>query len=91
MNLKTSDHFEPHRQATSEDIRHILGELDDAVVVQILANTPSLRDLNDAALWWRGDGDLIAREHRELSARALAVVEVLSGMDEDLGANGEQQ
>lgn len=59
-------------------------------MVDILANTPSLRDLNDAALWWRGDGDLIAREHRELSARALAVVEVLSRADEDLIEDSEQ-
>lgn len=90
MNLKRSDHFEPNRQATSEDVRHVLGDLDDSTVVEIVASTPSLRDLNDAALWWRGDGDLIAREHRELSARALAVVEVLSRTDEDLTAGDEQ-
>lgn len=51
MSLKSSDQFEPHRQATSEDIRHALGDLDDPIVAEILANAPSLRDLNDAALW----------------------------------------
>ena len=62
----------------------MLGDIDDAFVADILASQPSLRDLNDAALWWRGDGDLIAREHRELSASALAVVETLSRADEAL-------
>jgi hypothetical protein len=88
MNLKSSDRFEPHRQATSDDVRLALGELDDPMLAGILAITPSLRDLNDAALWWRGDGDLIAREHREMSARALAVAEILSRADEDLIEDG---
>ena len=62
----------------------MLGDIDDTLMVDILSAAPSWRDLNDAALWWRGDGDLIAREHRELSAAALAVVEVLSRADEEV-------
>lgn len=84
MALKHNQPFAPHRRATPEDVRHMLGDIDDAFVAEILASQPSLRDLNDAALWWRGDGDLIAREHRELSASALAVVETLSRADEAL-------
>ncbi|MBY0563212.1 MAG: hypothetical protein K2P58_03410 [Hyphomonadaceae bacterium] len=89
MKLKHNEPFEPNRRATSEDVRHILGDIDDTLVVEILASQPSLRDLNDAALWWRGDGDLIAREHRELSASALAVVETLSRVDEGLADDAE--
>lgn len=84
MNLKRTEPFEPYKSATSDDVRHMLGDVDDTLVAEILASRPSLRDLNDAALWWRGDGDLIAREHRELSAQALAIVEALSRADEDL-------
>ncbi len=84
MNLKHNEAFEPHRRATPEDVRHMLGDIDDTFVAEILASQPLLRDLNDAALWWRGDGDLIAREHRELSASALAIVETLSRADEEL-------
>lgn len=84
MALKHNEPFEPHRQATSDDVRHVLGDIEDAFVAEILASRPLLRDLHDAALWWRGDGDLIAREHRELSANALAVVETLSRADEAL-------
>lgn len=89
MNLKRTENSKPYRQATSDDVRHILGDIDDSLVVEILSATPTLRDLNDAALYWRGDGDLIAREHRELSARALAVVEVLTRADEAAIEDGE--
>jgi hypothetical protein len=89
MNLKRTENSRPYRQATSDDVRHTFGDIDDALVVEILANSPSLRDLNDAALYWRGDGDLITREHRELSAKALAIVEALARADEVLVEDGE--
>ncbi len=70
-----------HRRATSDDVRHVLGDLDDTLVARILSTAPSYRELSDAALYARGDGDLIAREHRELSAGALAVAELLVGVE----------
>lgn len=71
-----------YRAATREDIRHVFGELDDNLVANILAVQPTYRELSDAAIWVRGDGDLIAREHRELSANALAVAELFAQDDE---------
>lgn len=73
-----------NRRATSDDVRHVLGDLDDTLIVRILAEGPSLRDLTDAAIYARGDGDLIARESRELSAGALAVAELLMELEEAL-------
>ncbi len=67
-----------YRAATREDVRHMFGDLDDLIVANILAIQPTYRELSDAAIWVRGDGDLIAREHRELSANALAVADLLS-------------
>jgi hypothetical protein len=49
------------------------GAIDDKTIAEILAAQPSLRDLS-AVVWERGDGDLIAREHRELTAGAQAVI-----------------
>ena len=73
-----------HRRATPEDVRHVMGEIDDVIVARILSTAPSYRDLSDAALYVRGDGDLIAREQRELSAGALAVAEILAESEEAL-------
>ena len=66
------------RTATRDDIRHVLGAIDDAMVVKILSKKPSFEDLSDAAIWVRGDGDLIARDQLELSATARAIAEVLA-------------
>lgn len=70
--------------ATASDIRHVLGNLDDTTVSEILSSRPSLDALGEAALWARGDGDLVAREHRELSAQAQAIAEILRREDEEL-------
>lgn len=84
MNDRSTEPFEPFRQASSEDVRRTLGDLDATIIVDILAQTPTVRDLDDAALWRRGDGDLIAREHRQMSASARAITEILARADDDL-------
>jgi len=83
MTAKTSTQIDPNAIATSDDVRYILGALDDMTVAQILAVKPALQDLSDAALWHRGDGDLIAREHREIAAGAQAVIDILALADEE--------
>jgi hypothetical protein len=66
------------RAATRDDIRHVLGAIDDSLAVKILSKQPSFADLSDAAIWVRGDGDSVARDQLELSATALAIAEVLA-------------
>lgn len=83
MTLRTKDEFDPNRAAVADDVRHTLGALEDAVIVEVLGASPTLRDLADAALWHRGDGDLIAREHSELSASAAAIIEILTREEDD--------
>lgn len=86
MTLEDKDPFDPERPAVADDVRHTLGRLEDAVIVEILGASPTLRDLADAALWHRGDGDLIAREHRAMSARAEVIIDILArDVEEDLG------
>ena len=72
------------RPANSDDVRHVLGDMEDVVVAEILSVRPSYQDLSEAAIWVRGDSDLAAREHRELSAGALAVAEILARGEEDI-------
>lgn len=72
------------RKATVEDVRHTFGDVEDAVIAEVLSNRPSLRDLSDAALYVRGDGDLIAREHKELSGPAIAIAEIMTREEEEL-------
>jgi hypothetical protein len=81
--MQRSTETDINRKATVEDVRRTFGEMDDTIVAEILSNRPTLRELSDAALWVRGDGDLIAREHRELSAAALAVAEIMTREEEE--------
>jgi hypothetical protein len=84
MTAEKGSQVDVDRQATSDDVRRIVGDVDDTVVVEILSNQPSLQDLTDAAIWARGDGDLDARERKELSATAIAVAEILTREEEEL-------
>ena len=83
MGTQDQTHADLNRVATRDDIRHVLGDIDDSLVVKILSKQPSFAELSDAAIWVRGDGDLVAREQQELSARAFAVAEMLARDEED--------
>jgi hypothetical protein len=75
---------DPARRATSEDVRHVLGELEDVVIAEILSVQPTYRDISEAAIWAHGDSDLAVRERGELTAGALAVAEILVRHEEDV-------
>src|SRR5690606_6062950 len=60
-----NDGFDASRRATSEDVRRMLGDLEDVTVAEILSSQPTIGEVADAAVWARGDGDLAAHEHKE--------------------------
>jgi hypothetical protein len=70
--------------ATANDIRHVLGDVEDTVIAKILSTRPTYRDLSEAAIWTHGDSDLAARERGELTAGALAIAEILVQQEEEV-------
>lgn len=88
MPTRRSTLDQPSRLATSEDVRHVLGELEDVVVAEILAAKPTYRELTEAAIRVRGDAG-VAHEHKELSAGALAVAEILRREEEEIVEEGD--
>ena len=74
----------PSRFATFDDVRHVLGEVEDTIIAEILSVRPTYRDLSEAAIWAHGDSDLAVRERGELTAGALAVAEILVRAEEDV-------
>lgn len=72
-----NENADSNRLATADDVRHVIGQIEDVTLAQVLSTRPTYRDLVEAALWARGDGDLVARESTELSAAALAIASVL--------------
>lgn len=44
--------------ASGEDVKRILGNLDDAKLLAILALRPTIVDVEEASLWLAGDADI---------------------------------
>ncbi len=68
--------------ATVDDVRRIVGEIEDAKTVAILALRPTMADLEQAALWAVGNGDFLARQGHPLTGVAAAIFDLLTA-DED--------
>lgn len=66
-----------------EELIHLVGELDDARLVQILALQPDIAEIEEAALWADGEADALARSGRTLTGKAAAIFEILTADLED--------
>jgi hypothetical protein len=49
---------EPDASATADDIKRILGDLDEIKLLDILALRPTIPDLEEAFMWLSGDSDV---------------------------------
>jgi hypothetical protein len=66
-----------------DDLRRVLGELDDPKVADILALDPSLAELEEAMVAASGDEEVLARRGRGLSPRAARIAEILTADEDD--------
>jgi hypothetical protein len=66
-----------------DDVRRIFGEIDDAKMIEILALKPSLPEIEEAAMWAAGNGDVLAKGGHRLGRVAAAIVDILAGDDEE--------
>lgn len=58
------------------DVQRLLGDLDAARITDILALQPSLAELEEAAAWIAGEGDVPAREGHPLAGNAAAIFDI---------------
>lgn len=72
----------PNAKASAADIKRVFGDLDNAVVLDILALNPSLRDIEDAALWLGGDPDIFGAG-KPLKGVAAEIVSILTADEEE--------
>ena len=68
---------------SQEDIRRILGRFDDAKVTEILKLSPTLADVESAAICLAGDSDVLAKAAHHTSGVAESIVEIVSDGEED--------
>ncbi len=68
--------------ASAEDVRRILGEVDDAKVIDIMALHPTVRDVELASMWLAGDADVFGAG-QPLPELAGEIVALLTADEED--------
>jgi len=71
------------RPATRDDLLHVLGELDDPKVIDILELNPSVQDLEEVTMCMAGNHDILAKSGHHVSATAGRIVEILTAEEEE--------
>jgi hypothetical protein len=65
------------------DLKRVLGELDDPKVIDILALDPSVNDLEEALVVASGDQDVLGKSGHRVSPIAVQIAEILSAGEDD--------
>ncbi len=69
--------------ATRADLHGILGDLDDGKAIEILALKPTVADVEEAAIYATGDGDVLAKGGHPCSHLAADIIEILTADEEE--------
>jgi len=67
---------------TGDDISRLLGGLDERKTLDILALRPTFAEVEQAAVWLTGDGDVLAKSGHPLAGVVAEIVDILTP-DED--------
>ena len=68
--------------ATADDIRRILGTLDEAKLLDIVALRPTILDVEEASVWLAGDSDIFGAG-QPLKPVAGEIVAILTADEEE--------
>jgi hypothetical protein len=66
----------PSALATHNDVRDVLGKLDDDKMVAIMALKPTIVDIEEASMWLSGDADVFGpgRALKDVAARIVTLL-----------------
>lgn len=67
------------RSATADDVRRYFGDMDDPLIAEVLANAPTLRELDEVASWLARYGDAMALYGGTKTRGIAAVLEYVMG------------
>lgn len=68
---------------TREDVIHVLGPVDEALIVEVIATGASAEELEEAFVWLNAD-DAIGRQlHRQPSGKVAELCEILEREEEE--------
>jgi len=67
----------------AEELRCVLGEVDEAKLIEILKLQPTLAELEEAAIRAIGNGDILAKGGRPMTGTVAAIIEILTADEEE--------
>ncbi len=67
--------------ATPQDVERLLGELDAATLAAVMALSPTLAEVETAALWAAGEGETLPERHQP--RRIVEAILDLIAVEED--------
>ncbi len=70
------------RPATSDDVKSVLGDLDESKLLEIMALRPTVAELEQASAWLGGDADIYGAEPA-LKGIASQIVSILTVDEEE--------
>ncbi len=70
-------------KAGRSDLARILGDLDDAQITEILMLQPTLAEVEQAALWVEGEGEVLSASGHTLSGVVAEIVDIVTADEED--------
>ncbi len=65
------------------DITRLLGPLDDTDIAQLLAMQPTVAEIEYAAAWLEGAGDIASRAGHPMTPRIEGILEIVDRDDEE--------
>jgi hypothetical protein len=65
------------------DLERLLGDIEDAKLIAILALEPTLAEVEEAAIWTAGDGDVLAKSGHPLTGVVANIVDILTADEEE--------
>jgi hypothetical protein len=66
------------KMPTRDDIIHLLGDVSDHKVVEVLETGATLEQLEEAAAWLAGESDIMGEERLPLSGAAAKVYDIIA-------------
>ncbi|MEX0853677.1 MAG: hypothetical protein WD036_10425 [Bauldia sp.] len=63
--------------ARREDLHRILRDLDDSRLLEILAQAPTVAEIEEAAMWFAGEGAALDRSGHPLTGKTARIYDIL--------------
>ena len=81
----------PPKPLSRDELVHLVGDLDEAVLMEILKTDATYVEIEEAVKAAVGNADDLGRLRRTLGPRAEAVFDILTSDPTFLGNNGERE